>query len=179
MSSYFGYIFWGLLLVFLDFSINGFDLLPDVIGYVLVGYGAGGLTNQHVAFRTAASLSWLLAVGSVMAFFISERSAMQFFGWLMTGLQCAQIWTLMGGVMAVTTERNRLDLAERAASRRVAYVALSGAMILLGVFPGGGLLAPVAIVLLVALLVVFVMILHLIHRVRYELPPLAAPSASI
>jgi uncharacterized membrane protein len=179
MSSHFGYIFWGLLLVFLDFSINGFDLLPDVIGYALVGYGTGGHTIQNVAFRTATSLSWLLAVGSVMAFFISDRSASQFFGWLMTGFQCALVWTLMGGVMAVATERNRPDLAERAASRRVAYVVLTVAMILLTLLPGSGLLAPVAIVLLVALLVVFVMILHLIHRVRYELPPLAAPSASI
>jgi hypothetical protein len=179
MNSYFGSIFWGLLLVFLDLSINGFDLLPDVIGYVLVGYGAGGLTNQHVAFRTAASLSWLLAVGSVIAFFISERSATQFFGWLMTGFQCALIWTLMGGVMAIASERNRLDLAERAASRRVAYVALTVTMVFLSVLPGGGLLAPLAIVLLIATLVVFVMILHLVYRVRYELPPLSAPSESI
>jgi hypothetical protein len=40
MSTSFGYIFWGLILVILDFKINGFDLLPDVIGYVLVGIGS-------------------------------------------------------------------------------------------------------------------------------------------
>jgi hypothetical protein len=179
MSLHFGYIFWGLLLVFLDFSINGFDLLPDVVGYALVGYGAGGLTNKFVTFRTATSLSWLLAVGSVMAFFISDRSATQFFGWLMTGFQCALIWTLMGGVMAVATDRNRPDLAERAASRRVAYAVLTAAMIFLSFVPGGGLLAPLAIVLLIATFVVLVMILHLIHRVRYELPQLADPRASV
>jgi hypothetical protein len=179
MFTYFGSIFWGLLLVFLDFSINGFDLLPDVLGYGLVAGGAGGLAKHYDSFRTATSLSWLLAVGSVVVFFISDPAGARFFGLLMTGFHCALIWTLLGGVIVLATDQSRPDLAERAASRRVAYVVLTVATLLLGWLPGGVLLAPLAIVLLVAVFVVIVMILHLIHRVRYELPQLAAPPASI
>jgi hypothetical protein len=179
MSTYFGCIFWGLLLVVLDFSINGFDVLPDVIGYGLVGYGTARLINQCDAFRTVSALSWFLAVGSVMMLLISDRSAARFFGLAMTGFQCAMIWTLMGGVMVLATDHNRLDLAERAARRRIAYVALTAAIIFLGLIPDGGLLAPLAIVLLVGVFIALGMILHLIHRVRYELPQLAVPHASI
>lgn len=39
-------IFWGTLVIVLDFSINGFDLLNDVIGYVLVLIGVLRLAGQ-------------------------------------------------------------------------------------------------------------------------------------
>ncbi|WP_236707942.1 hypothetical protein [Brevibacillus choshinensis] len=29
-------VFWGILLVFLDFRFNGFDVLPDFIGFIRI-----------------------------------------------------------------------------------------------------------------------------------------------
>ena len=45
IATRFGQVFWGLLLVILDVTINRFDILPDFIGYILVAVGLGGLTG--------------------------------------------------------------------------------------------------------------------------------------
>ncbi|MHC4896423.1 MAG: hypothetical protein ACYTGW_04875 [Planctomycetota bacterium] len=39
-------IFWGGLLCVVDFKINGFDILNDVLGWALIAYGVFGLAKQ-------------------------------------------------------------------------------------------------------------------------------------
>lgn len=163
MTKKFGRIFWGLLFVILDISINQFDLLPDFIGYILVAVGARGLVATSSRFGTASTLSWILTLLSLMGFFTSGDVA-TLLGIVNLIVDCAMMWTLLGGVIEFTASNDRLDLAERASHRRIAYVVLLCTVTFIG-FLGRG--APV-VIMAVTLVVLVIMILHLIHRVRYE-----------
>ena len=175
MKTCFGFMFWGLVLVALKISCNPFDVLPHGVGglgYALVAVGTGGLASATGNFIAATSLSWLLVVASMVGMFVpSELQAV--FGLVVTVLNCAMIWSLLGGIIDIATGRHRTDLAERAAHRRLIYVVLIAISTLVGVLAQavGKVAALLALPLLASVLVVMVMILHLIHRVRKELSP--------
>lgn len=51
-----GRLFWGLLLVALDFALNGIDVLPDALGLLLLVVGAKRLSPHSFALRAATML---------------------------------------------------------------------------------------------------------------------------
>jgi hypothetical protein len=165
-----GRVFWGLLLLNLHVSFNHFSILPDFIGYLLVAVGLGGLTGLSAQFATARTYAWVLVPISLAAW--PSRGELGFVVWLISlGLDCAMMWSLLGGIMDYSVARGRSDLAEHASHRRVAYVSLMGAVTFL-VFVARGIGTPavlLVVVTAVCLVVLFVMILHLIHRVKMEL----------
>ena len=169
MRAHFSQLFWGLLVVLLDFSINGFDLLPDGIGYLIMAAGCYGLASLSLRFRTAQMLCLLLAVFWLIHFAIDGTAAM-FFKYLMQVVKCVMIWHLLGGIREFALSKSRQDLARQAENRRLAYVALLVVSTILAIgIQDSPEIAPVAIVPVIALLVLIVMILHLIHRVKVEL----------
>ncbi len=169
MSTHFSQLFWGLLLVILHFKINGFDLLVDGIGYLIVASGCGGLIELSPRFALARTLSFVLAVLWLIGLAIAGDAAIAY-GFLVLILSCTFIWQLLGGIAEFAQSRHRLDLADRAHNRRLAYVIVMIAAQLLGIAAQGSRdAAPLAIVLVVAVLTLVVMILHLIHRVKNEI----------
>jgi hypothetical protein len=170
IAARFGQVFWGLLLVILDLSVNGIDLLPDFIGYALMAVGLRGLTELSTQFAIASTCAWCLVPVTLVAMLPVEQLG-PCITVIHVGLDCAMMWALLGGIMDCSTTRNRLDLAERASSRRVAYVGVMCLVTVLGFVAGG--IGPQAVILIgllvVCLLVLLVMILHLIHRVKVEL----------
>ena len=169
MHARLGQIFWGLLLVILDFRVNDLDLLPDFLGYIIVAVGAAGLIEASARFRPARNLGWVLAFLSLAGLFF-VRDASVVLGLITTALDCALVWCLLGGVMDISSAKGRPDLAEQASKRRVAYLALTCVMTLIGLTAGGERnAAELPIVLgIVTMLVLVVMILRLISRVRHE-----------
>lgn len=168
MSVYFAYIFWGLLLVFFDFNFNGFDVLPDGIGFALIGFGAAGLATRSPHFLTASSLCWLLVVAWVIEFFVSGVAG-RMFGVLATLLNLAMHWTLLGGVIDVAVAHTRPDLATRAAHRRLAYVVIGVLSLTVSLLFEGSHSLLLVLLVVVPAIVVAIMIMHLIYRVGHEL----------
>ncbi|GIO14752.1 hypothetical protein J19TS2_43070 [Cohnella xylanilytica] len=70
MRRAYSQIFWGLLIDLIDFRFNGFDLLPDVIGYALILAGLTKLRPHSRGYRIA----WIAAVVLLLL------SALQLFG---------------------------------------------------------------------------------------------------
>lgn len=169
MATHFSQLFWGLLLVILDFSINGFDLLADGVGYLIVAAGCRGLSSLSRRFVTAQTLCIVLAVLWLIGFAMHRDIAVAY-GLVMMVVNCAMIWQLLGGIAEFALSRQRQDLAERAGNRRVAYVAImAGTSLLAFAVQGSRNAEPLAIILVLAMLILVVMILHLIHRVKVEL----------
>ncbi len=169
MSTHFSQLFWGLLLVILDFSINGFDLLVDGLGYLIVAAGCGGLASLSRRFAVARVLCFVLAAMWLLGFAIPGEIG-AFFGIGTTIVNCAMIWQLLGGISEFAMAQQRPDLSIRACNRRLAYVIIMAATTFLGyTMSGSGNTSELAIALIVSMLVLIVMILHLIHRVRVEL----------
>ncbi|WP_216829585.1 hypothetical protein [Alkalihalobacterium elongatum] len=64
-------IFWGLLIVFLNFDINGFSLLPNFIGFLLVLFGVREVSKQDTGARVLMPWTNGLIVFSAIAWFSS------------------------------------------------------------------------------------------------------------
>ena len=169
MRTHFAQLFWGLLLVILDFSINKFDLLPDGIGYLVVATGCNGLSTLSPRFSTARNFCFVLAILWLIGFLIHGDIAIVY-RLVTTLVNCAFIWQLLGGLAEFALDRKRPDLARRAHNRRLAYVVIMIASSLFAIMMNGsrdgGLLI---VVLVVSMLVLMVMILHLIHYTKIEL----------
>jgi hypothetical protein len=170
MYAQLGFVFWGLLVIILDFDVNGFDLLPDILGYALVALGCARLVSLSPRFRVAASQCWVLALLWLLGFVVADDVDV-LYSVAVTALNCTMMWFLLGGIADTAFAHSRPDLAERARNRRAAYVALMiAAQILPFVIAGRSAIGvPLVVVLVGSTLVLMVLILHLVQRVRVEL----------
>ncbi|MDA8235589.1 MAG: hypothetical protein M0Z31_12465 [Clostridia bacterium] len=64
--SIYNNIFWGFMLVLLDFRIQFFDVVPDFIGYIMIFNGLGKLRGQHNFFGKARTPAFMLIFLSLM-----------------------------------------------------------------------------------------------------------------
>ena len=168
MRIHFSQLFWGLLLVILDFSINGIDLFADGIGYLIVAAGCRDLVSLSPQFSTARALCFVLALLWLVGFAVSG-DAVVVYGFATTIVNCVMIWHLLGGIAEFALSRDRRDLAAKAGNRRLAYVVITLGISLLAFEGGSHDAAALVVVLIGAILVLLVLILHLIHRVKTEL----------
>lgn len=58
--------FWGLLFTVINIRIQGFDIVPDVIGYLLVIAGLGKIQAYEEMFSTAKKFAYLLVLLSLI-----------------------------------------------------------------------------------------------------------------
>lgn len=127
-------VFWGLLLVFLDIRINGFDLLPDLIGYLLVYPGLSRMSARHPHFRKAK-----MAVLPLLLFSLPELLGLSFqinlsssdtsvSGWMIVAiivmelLHLYMIYHLCRGIAKLASQSGSMALANLANSRWTYYL---------------------------------------------------------
>jgi hypothetical protein len=169
VRDYLYYVLGGLLLALIDFRINELDLLPDFVGWGIVGYAAKKLAPLSQQFFSASILAGVLAALDLIGMFGS--------GWLLglvaTFANCGFIWLFLGGLFEVAFSHNRADLAASADYLRTAYVCVAIAAFGLTLLVSGSRNA-LAVVLIVGLavtwLIVMILIFRLIHRTANELP---------
>jgi hypothetical protein len=107
----------------------------------------------------------------LVGFIDMPREGAAIYGAATAVVNCIMMWMLLGGIIDLATNCARIDLAQRASNRRMAYVVLNVFTVPLG-FVGKGLgelAGPIIVIAVVVMLVIMVMILHLIYRVRSEL----------
>lgn len=171
ITSRFQLIFWGALFALFDLNFNGFDILPDVIGYLLLVIGCGGLACESRGFSAACWLSGGLGIFSCLPdwlladYSLENGRVLQFF-------QGVLICFLLGGIKDFASASGGGDLANRASRLRIAYVVLI-LMVEGCAWSGMGVAGEFAVVLMVGgvILIVFILflILQLIGRVRREI----------
>ena len=164
MRGHFSQLFWGLLIVIFDFSMNGFDLLPNGVCYLIVAAGCKSMAAWSPRFTTARTFCFVLAILWLVGFAIHSEIA-TVISLARTLINCAFLWQLLGGIAEFALDRQRPDLAGRAHNRLLAYVAvmLGTALLTLLIHGSNG---PLAVLLVVTMLVLMVMILHLIYRIK-------------
>ena len=173
MSANFALIFWGLLLVFLNFRIDHVDILPDFVGYILVAVGCSRLSGASRCFPTARSLSCVLVLFDVLSYALSGSAATSF-NLLERIVHCTMMWFLLGGLMELAQAQHRTDLSDRASRYRAAYVVamclatLAGLLAQSSRYSVGEVGTVLAICILAALFLVLFLIFHLIYRFKHE-----------
>ena len=73
IRSGFGKLYWGFLFIMIDFRIQGIDILPDVIGYILFAIGFNMLAENSEFYKKAAKFNIIMII--VAVFSIYEQPA--------------------------------------------------------------------------------------------------------
>lgn len=153
-------IFWGLLLTFLHFRVNDFDLLPDWLGFILVLLGARGLVGVSHRFNLAAVLSVAALVLYGLSW-VRELVGHPAFGWVVMFCRVALLWHVAGGVADLCASRGNVVLQSAAIKWRTVYcVSVFLVALIAELGPPAEFLFAVGIAVLVCGLVV----LHVIWR---------------
>lgn len=168
-------MFWGVLLVAVDFKFKQFDFVPDFVGalgYALVAIGTGGLATMSANFFAACTIGWLLVLASIGDAYLAGDAAKSF-SVVTTVMNCAMMWTTLSGVADIAVGRNRPELARQAPPLRAAYLALLVVAVGLGVFVNstGNADWVLTSVVVVAAAVVFAYILRFLYRAWAKLGP--------
>lgn len=69
VSNGFSKLYWGFLFVMLDFRIQGFDILPDLIGYLFFMAGFSVLAAHSGYFKKAGNFNILMIVLSLFSLY--------------------------------------------------------------------------------------------------------------
>jgi hypothetical protein len=72
-KSGFDKLFWGFFFIMIDFKLNGFDIFPDIIGYILFAIGFGILATNSIYFERARNYNIPMIILSI--FSIYEKPA--------------------------------------------------------------------------------------------------------
>lgn len=121
-------IFWGTVFLF-DFRINGYDILPDFIGYILITAGLTTVMHLNKKFEYARIFSTILIIPSVFTIYeggnLEISSISQIFevayasfillsGFLITILFLFYVYFLYTGIQEEATKIPDMDLANKA-----------------------------------------------------------------
>lgn len=133
-------VFWGFLFTVLDFRIQGFDILPDIIGYILFALGFSALAAGSEYFSKAGKFNIPLLILSI--FSVYERPAQGtgvqvgilgplgiVLGIAVIVLNLLVIYNLFMGIRELAHQRGRYDLSNEAESRWKQYLTLQIAIL--------------------------------------------------
>ena len=182
MEKVFGKLFWGFLLIMFDFRLQGIDLLPDVIGYILMAGGLKLVLEESASFAAARKL--VLPLGILSLGNLYEPPAEPgvfmnlgpfgafgiFLGIVYILLNIKMVFHLFQGIIEVAKKQANTDLAQEAHERWKQYLALQIAVLsamLLFMLPGLGML--IFILVWIASIVVMIGILNTMKRCGREL----------
>jgi hypothetical protein len=173
----FGSIFWGFIFFF-DFNIGNFDILPDIIGYILIFSGLGRLQNLSGRFVTARKVALPLLLLSVFDIYkvniplnnLSMNPTTLFFllvGATTTILNILLVYNICMGIEEKANELSLWELAGKARSRWQLYLAFQLVFLLSLVFV---ILIPLLFIpLFIFSIVTYVLILGLMKNAEREL----------
>ena len=142
MTRAFGQLFWGFFFVMLSFRINRFDILPDVVGYILIFLGTGALAMHNDRFRAAKNASIPLMVLAGIDFIASlggtspQRGGIDvplsnaiglavILGIATLVLSLLMAYNVCMGIADMAGERGLTDLQREARSRWYLYLAVT------------------------------------------------------
>ncbi|MFD2639194.1 hypothetical protein [Piscibacillus salipiscarius] len=133
-------IFWGLLIVFLDFRLNEFDVLMDPLGYVITTVGFNFFANNIQPARTAQIISILLAGLVIPEMFVDPNATYTTLGlWNfyflgVTILSIVLAYYIFLLLIELADQMNRSDLKRRTEKTMKAYLVIMFFIALLNTF---------------------------------------------
>lgn len=133
--------FWGFLLIMIDFRVGGFDLLPDVLGWVLMYRGLTLIREESPFFQPARQVTLPLAGWSLISLYeppvepgtIGTGGVFGAWGILLGLVYLAvTIWTMFQvfkGLADMADRQGVDDLKDEIHTRGLQFVALQVAVI--------------------------------------------------
>ena len=158
-------IFWGCLLIFLDFNINHIDIIPDMIGWVMIlislecfeDFGinkslVSGLSVAMIVFNIIGFIPMKINFFTLMISFLSTIFSIVIFN---------ELFSIAAKIAAYMGDHSR---AQAIKSCLKVYIVMSAIIAMLG---GGLIIVPfVLVVAIVIFVVTMVMLYHLNYVMR-------------
>jgi hypothetical protein len=175
--------YWGFFFILIDFRINGFDILPDIIGYILFAVGFSILARNSIYFVTAGKYNIPMIILSIFSIYEKPAQgsginlgALGWFGVLLSiaglVLGLLVVYNLFLGIKDMAEKQNKAELYTEAGQRWHQYLILQLAALgsILVIF-----IPPLALIYIIILLVVSIFltcfIMNFMKRCDAELLP--------
>lgn len=137
----FSKFYWGFLFTMIDFKIQGFDVLPDIVGYIFFAAGFSILANQSEHFSKAAKLNIPMIILSIFSIYEKpvQGGGINLGSLGLLSIPLAIVATILGllvifnlfmGIKEMSRLNGRLDIYDEADKRWGQFVALQIAAIL-------------------------------------------------
>lgn len=128
----FSLAFVGWFLVFFDITISRLDILPDVVGYILVAVACARLEDLHRAF---APVRWLAIMMSLVSgvMMVAPVDVLVFWWWINVTLEVATMAWFCTAIAAAAIQHHEEELAAIARNRRnwMIATAIGGVLVIL------------------------------------------------
>lgn len=137
----FSKFYWGFLLIMLNFRIQGFDLLPDIIGYLFFASGFKDLSSKSPYFITAARFNIPMIILSIFSIYQApvQGGGIHFSSLGIIGipimiasfiLDLLVVYNLFAGIKDMANKTAQADIEEEADSKWNIYLILKLASLL-------------------------------------------------
>ncbi|MBB6675653.1 hypothetical protein [Cohnella nanjingensis] len=157
-------MFWGMLFL-LDFRINGWDLLPDAVGYGLLYGGLSALSAKSTSFSSGSKLALILMLISLPDLNQSWLGGSPFYfayQLILIGLHLCMIYSITKGIQELAIIQDRTDLYDAAQSRWRLF--LAGCCLTVLMMTGLIAAAPILILVWIFSLITYVLMMELLSR---------------
>lgn len=123
---------WGLVISMIDIRLGYFNLLPDIIGYLMVLSALQHLGSIHPAYKKAKYISIVLIILTIPVLFIQTNVtitefssiplAVHFYSQLLFILHILMAYWIFNGLIEMLKQDGAVQLLDTAISRRNTYL---------------------------------------------------------
>ncbi len=172
--SGFSKLFWGFLIILLDFRLQNFDILPDIIGYLMIYSGLGQLFYLSEHFNFARKYTVPLAILSLFDIVQFQRpisfdpttGVMFIVGIVTAVIDLMMVYHICVGIAKAAVGINQLELEQIAMNRwkyylvaKLAFLVTTPVMLM-----NTQLFGVIAIPLIVISLIIMILIVLLMKK---------------
>lgn len=174
----FSNFFWGFLFIMFDFRLQGIDIMPDIIGFILFALGFQSLAAHSHHFAKGGTMNWIVLILSIFAIYerpnqgggVSIHPIGFIVGLASLALLLLVVYHLLMGIKEMATRQHQMDIVSEA-DKKWSYFwifQLAGLLMYILIFiPPLFVLA--AIAMFVVMMIVMVMLMQLMRRCGEQL----------
>lgn len=159
-------LFWGFFFIMLNFRIAGFDILPDIVGYIFFAVGINELISSSDFFSKAAKYNIIMLILSIFSLYQTPAQGiginLGLLGLLGIPIAIASfvfnlllIYSIFMGIKEIAERLEQYDLMQEADERwnqyRILQIAILCAFLLI-------IIPPLALVYIIVLLIVSIIL---------------------
>ncbi len=128
MANSFFMISLGFLFALIDFTVEGFDILPDILGFVFFAIGLNALSVHNESFVKARNFNIALIVFALLHFFTSKSINIFAFNRILDFiyflLSLLVVYNIFNGIKDISSVRGKQHLYNEAELRWKQYLML-------------------------------------------------------
>lgn len=132
MDVHFNRIFWGMILVFFNFNIGPIDVLPNIIGVIMIATALNGLyqTKNEESFKKGEPYGWIMVGFEVvnLVFKFTGYNSMEasnssvlilLYGQIAALIRIILLYYIFKGIFNLGEKYNNLEISTKAKDRWV------------------------------------------------------------